>query len=94
MKKLDGNGVGKITQIQLQRENVPDAVEGKEVAVSMPRPIVGRHIKERDILIVDVPEKHAKLLREKYSDRLTVEAIEALRELIEIKRRDDILWAI
>jgi len=94
MMKLDGIGVGKITQIQLQRENVPEAIEGKEVAVSMPRPIVGRHIKERDILIVDVPEKHAKLLREKYSDRLTVEAIEALRELIEIKRRDDILWAI
>ena len=94
MIKLDGTGVGKITQIQFQRENVPNAVEGKEVAVSMPRPIVGRHIKERDILIVDVPEKHAKLFREKYSDRLTVDAMEALRELIGIKRRDDILWAI
>jgi translation initiation factor 5B len=70
------------------------AEEGKEVAVSMPQPIVGRHIKERDVLLVDVPEKNAKLLREKYSGRLTAGAMEALRELTEIKRKKDLLWAV
>ena len=94
MMKLDGVSVGRISQIQDSGEAISEAEEGKEVAISMPKPIVGRHIKERDILIVDVPEKHAKLLRTKYSDRLTVGAVEALRELVEIKRKKDILWAI
>ncbi len=90
----EGTGVGRLTQIQDSGEAISTAEEGKEVAISMPRPIVGRHIKERDILFVDVPEKNAKLLREKYSDRLTAGALEALRELIEIKRKKDLIWAV
>ena len=94
MVNLEGEGVGRITQIQDSGEAIPSANEGKEVAVSMPQPIVGRHIKERDVLLVNVPEKHAKLLREKYSARLTASALEALRELTEMKRKRDPLWAI
>ena len=94
MVNLEGEGVGRITQIQDSGEAIPSAIEGKEVAVSMPQPIVGRHIKERDVLLVNVPEKHAKLLREKYSERLTASALEALRELTEMKRKRDPLWAI
>jgi len=93
MINLEGTRVGRMTQIQDSGEAIQRAEEGKEVAVSMPTPIVGRHIKERDVLIVDVPEKHAKLLREKYSERLTAGAHEALRELTEIKRKKDLLWA-
>ena len=68
--------------------------EGKEVAVAMPQPIVGRHIKERDLLYVDIPEKDAKLLRTKFANRLSESAQEALKELVELKRKTDILWAI
>jgi len=93
MVNLEGTKVGRITQIQDSGEAISEAVEGKEVAVSMPQPIVGRHIKERDILFVDVPEKDAKLLRE-YSERLTVGAMGALRELTEFKRKKDMLWAV
>jgi translation initiation factor 5B len=93
MVNVEGDGMGRITQIQDSGEAISGAEEGKEVAVSMPRPIVGRHIKERDILIVDVPEKDAKLLRDKYAGRLTTGALEALRELTEIKRKKDPLWA-
>jgi len=60
----------------------------------MPQPIVGRHIKEHDLLYVDIPEKDAKLLRTKFADRLTEGAQTALQELIELKRKTDILWAI
>jgi len=94
MINLEGTAMGRITQIQESGETINNAEEGKEVAISMPYPIVGRHIKERDILIVDVPEKHAKLIREKYSQRLSAGALEALRELIEIKRKKDMLWAV
>ena len=93
MVTLEGNRVGPITQIQDSGEAIPQAEEGMEVAVSMPRPIVGRHIKERDVLLVDVPEKHAKLLRDKYPGRITAGALEALGELTEIKRKKDPIWA-
>jgi translation initiation factor 5B len=93
MINLEGTRVGRITQIQDSGEAIPSAEEGKEVAVSMPQPIVGRHIKERDVLLVDVPEKDTKLLREKYPERLTAGALEALRELTELKRKKDLLWA-
>ncbi len=93
MINLEGNRLGSITQIQDSGDSISVAEEGKEVAVSMPRPIVGRHIKERDVLLVEVPEKDAKLLREKYLERLTVGAIEALKELTEIKRMKDPIWA-
>ena len=91
---LEGESLGRITQIQDSGQAIQVAEEGKEVAISMPTPIVGRHIKERDVLHVDVPEKHARLLRVKYSERLTAAALEALRELVEFKRKTDLLWAI
>jgi translation initiation factor 5B len=93
MVNLEGDRLGLITQIQDSGEAISTAEEDKEVAVSMPRPIVGRHIKERDVLLVEVPEKDAKLLRDKYQERLTAGALEALRELIEIKRKKDPVWA-
>ena len=93
MINLEGERIGVITQIQESGEAISHADEGQEVAVSMPQPIVGRHIKERDVLLVDVPENHVKLLREKFTERLTVDAIEALKELTEIKRKKDPVWA-
>lgn len=93
MINLEGSSVGRISQIQDSGVAITGAEEGKEVAVSMPQPIVGRHIKERDVLFVEVPEKDAKLLREKYTQRLTAGAIDALRELTDIKRKKDPLWA-
>ncbi|MFC1803475.1 translation initiation factor IF-2 [Thermoproteota archaeon] len=89
-----GERIGRISQIQDSGSAISKAEEGKEVAVAMPQPIVGRHIKERDLLYVDIPEKDAKLLRTKFAGRLTESANEALRELIELKRKTDILWAI
>jgi len=89
-----GERIGRITQIQESGEAVSQAEDGKEVAVSMPQPIVGRHIKERDVLYVDVPEKDAKILRTKYTNRLTESSNEVLMELVEFKRKDDFLWAV
>jgi translation initiation factor 5B len=89
-----GERIGRISQIQESGKAIGRAEEGKEVAVAMPQPIVGRHIKERDLLYVDIPEKHAKLLRTKFAGRLTESALKALYELIELKRKTDILWAV
>ena len=94
MVNAEGEGLGRVTQIQESGQPIPKAEEGREVAVSMPKPVVGRHIKERDLLFVDVPEEHVRRLREKFTSRLTEGALEVLRELVEIKRKKDPLWAI
>ncbi|MCD6264084.1 translation initiation factor IF-2 [Candidatus Bathyarchaeota archaeon] len=93
MIREDGKQLGKIGQIQESGESLSLASEGNEVAVSMPRAVFERNIKEGDILYVDVPERHAKILLEKYSSRLSEGGLEALRELVEIKRRSNPLWA-
>jgi translation initiation factor 5B len=89
----EGERLGRISQIQDAGNAIGKAEAGKEVAVAMPQPIVGRHIKERDRLYVDIPEKDAKLLRTKFIDRLSESAQEALQELVALKRKKDILWA-
>ena len=90
----EGEKLGRISQLQEGGKAISLAEAGQEVAVAMPQPIVGRHIKERDVLFVDIPEKHVKLLRTKYADRLTESENEALKELTQMKRKKDILWAI
>ncbi|MCG3259639.1 MAG: translation initiation factor IF-2, partial [Candidatus Heimdallarchaeota archaeon] len=58
----DGQRVGRIRQIQDNQETIGEATKGKQVAISIRGPTVGRQIKEEDSLYVDVPEKHAVLL--------------------------------
>ncbi|MCW4049713.1 MAG: translation initiation factor IF-2 [Candidatus Bathyarchaeota archaeon] len=89
----EGDRLGRISQIQDGGDAIGKAEEGAEVAVAMPQPIVGRHIKERDILYVDVPEQHAKQLRAKFGGRLTESEAEALKELVELKHKKDMFWA-
>jgi translation initiation factor 5B len=89
-----GDRIGRVSQIQESGQAVSQVDAVKEVAISMPRPIVGRHIKERDVLYVEVPEQDAKLLRIKYTERLTESANEALKDLVELKRKQDMFWAV
>ncbi|KYH39312.1 MAG: translation initiation factor aIF-2 [Candidatus Bathyarchaeota archaeon B23] len=90
----EGRNLGRISQIQDAGRPISLAEEGKEVAISMPRPVVGRHIREGDVLYVDIPEEHAKMLRDRFPHRLSEESLQTLRELIEIKRRSNPIWAL
>lgn len=84
--------VGSILQIQDKGQNIKEAARDMEVAVSIKGPIVGRHIKEGDILYVDVPESHVRILLTKFKNDLTIDEIETLQELIEIKRKEKPFW--
>jgi len=92
--RMDGKNLGKISQIQDAGKPISLAEAGKEVAISMPKPVVGRHIREGDILYVDIPEEHAKMLRDRFAHRLSEDSLQTLRELIEIKRRSNPIWAL
>jgi translation initiation factor 5B len=88
----DGEEIGEIQQIQEKGKALSEAEQGMQVAISMDKPIVGRHIFEKDILYVKVPELHAKALLTTFMDRLTTEEQEALNEYTNIMRKKTPLW--
>ncbi len=90
--KEDGTIVGRIKGIQEHNENIGEATAGKEVAVAIDGPTVGRQIKEGDILYIDVPEKHAKIVEQELFEAMRVEDKEALMSYMEIKRRGNPFW--
>jgi translation initiation factor 5B len=91
--KEDGQEVGEIMQIQDRGQAVSGANAGMQVAVSLNKPIVGRHIHEGDIFFVRVPEAHVKTLLSKFQDRLSSEDLGALNGLVELMRRKSPFWA-
>ncbi|MEM2129597.1 MAG: translation initiation factor IF-2 [Candidatus Bathyarchaeia archaeon] len=88
----NGKEVGEILQIQDKGEAISSAEIGKQVAISMDKPVVGRHFNEEDILYVEVPEDHVKKLLSKFQDRLGQDEIDCLNEYIEIMRKTTPFW--
>jgi len=89
----DGEEVGEIQQIQEKGKALPEAEQGMQVAISMDKPIVGRHIFEKDLLYVKLPEPDAKALLTAFMDRLTAEEQETLNEYLNAMRKKMPFWA-
>lgn len=89
----DGEEVGEILQIQDKGKAIPEAGEGMQVAISIDKPMVGRHIFEGDLLYVKVPEQDAKALLKNFIDRLAPEEQEALKEYVDLMRKKIPFWA-
>ncbi|MBU4374047.1 MAG: translation initiation factor IF-2 [Euryarchaeota archaeon] len=90
--KENGAVVGTIKGIQERNENISEAAAGKEVAVAIDGPTVGRQIKEGDTLYIDVPEKHAKIAEQELFESMKIEDKETLMAFMEIKRRGNPFW--
>ncbi|WP_367343794.1 translation initiation factor IF-2 [Methanomethylovorans sp.] len=89
----DGVVVGKVKGLQLRGENIGTARTGMEVAMAIEGPTVGRQIKEEDILYVNVPERHAKILEHEICASLSADEVEALDAFLDIKRKENPFWA-
>ena len=85
--KSDGTNIGSINEIQNRGESIATADEGMQVAISMKKPIFGRHIKENDILYVDVDVGVAEGAEKELRGLLSPCEEELLREVYEIKLR-------
>lgn len=82
----DGKRVGEIMQIQEHRKPLEEAVKDQEVAISIRgKVILGRHVKDDDVLFVDVPLEHIDKLLEKYVDVLSDEEVSLLKRLRALK---------
>ena len=86
LMRKDGKRIGEIMQIQEHGKPLKYAEEGQEVAISIRgKVIVGRQIKEGDILYSDVPLDHIAILLDKFVDELSDEEIELLKRIRRLK---------
>ena len=85
----DGNRIGQIKSIRSGQDSMKEAIQGAEVAVAIDGVTVGRQIDEDDVLLVDIPESHARKLRKM---DLSAAEMEVLEELTAIHRKDSHFW--
>tara|TARA_B100000287_G_scaffold357591_1_gene348937 strand:+ start:2173 stop:3951 length:1779 start_codon:yes stop_codon:yes gene_type:complete len=85
----EGRRIGRIKSIRSGQESMKEAKQGAEVAISVDGVTVGRQIDEGDVLLVDIPESHARKLRKMEMSQVEREVYE---ELLELHRKDDHFW--
>lgn len=88
-----GRKLGELQRIQDQGKDIQEAVSGVQVAVSIEDGVVGRNVSEGDTLYADVPERHLKTLMTKFPAELGESDQETIKELIQIKRKENPVWA-
>lgn len=88
----DGEEVGEIQQIQDKGKALSEAQQGMQVAVSMERPIFGRHVFEKDVLYAKIPEAHVRMLSTTFMERLVKEEQDVLNEYVKIMRKKVPFW--
>ena len=89
---LDGRKVGRVKQIKSGQENISEAIQGLEVAISIEGPTVGRQINVGDDLYVDIPEHHVKVLEHEMMNHLSASMIDILDEFTRMKRKERPFW--
>ncbi|NTU99694.1 MAG: translation initiation factor IF-2 [Methanoregulaceae archaeon] len=90
--RRDLKKVGHLKTMQCNQETIREAQAGAEVAISIEGATVGRQFEVGDDLLVDIPERHVKVLEREMVKNLNVSTQEALGEFTEMKRRDDPFW--
>lgn len=84
-----GESIGVVEQIQKEGKSIPKAEAGDDVAISIPEGVVGRNIKEEDVLIVDVPSRDASIINRIFRDQLAPHYLQALEEVATLRKKDN-----
>ena len=85
----EGKRVGQIKSIRSGQDSQKEAIQGSEVAIAVEGVTVGRQINEGDLLLVDIPESHARKLKKM---EMTSAEREVYEELLAIHRKEDHFW--
>jgi translation initiation factor 5B len=93
LMKSDGSKVSLVKTVQEEGKIIQRAGKDKEVAVAIPHVIVGRQLKEGDILYSDLTEEEFKTLK-RLKKYLTPDEIEVVKEIAEIKRQQNPVWGV
>lgn len=90
----DGHKVGKVESMQDKGENKPSTSKGQQVAMAIKDAVIGKDFEEGDVLYVDIPENHYKILETELKSKLSEDELQILDELVEIKRKEDDLYGL
>jgi len=93
LMKADGSRLNIVKSIQSEQKTVEQAERNKQVAISVNGITIGRQINEGDILYSDMNEEEFRKLKE-LKEMLSHEEIELLKEIAEIKRKQNPMWGI
>ncbi len=88
-----GKKIGQIKSIQKNKDSVNKCNCKDRVAISIPNLTIGRQAQEGELFLVDIPENDFRELK-KWAKILSKEEKEILKELAELKRKDNPVWGI
>ncbi len=90
----EGKFVGKLLRMESMGEEVNEVGRNFEVAISVDKAVIGKNVKENDILYTMLSEEQYKKIKEKLIKFLSDEEKEVLEEIVEIRRKVNPLWGI
>jgi len=91
--KPDGSKVGEVRSMQKEGKNVAVAKAGEELAIAIEDVTIGRQLEGDEVLYVEIPEKHAKIIERELLSSFDEETKKAFLEYLEMKRRENPFWA-
>jgi len=86
--------LGEVKAVQSKGEQVSEAVNGSQVAISVDEIVIGRNANEGDILYSQVSESDFKRIKEEFKAFLKKDELDVMRELIELQRKKNPLWGL
>ena len=93
LMKKDGSKASYIKSVQMHNAAVAEAKKDDEVALAIPDIICGRQVREGDVLYSDLDEQHFLKLKQ-LKRYLKEDEIEVIKEIAEIKRKENQVWGI
>jgi translation initiation factor 5B len=84
-----GKKIGVIHQVQENGKSIDEATKGMQIAISIRGPVIGRQINEGDIFYTDLNSKEAKLIADRFKDRLTPEEEDIFNKVLTLRRNED-----
>ena len=81
---MDGKGMvlTKIRQIQSMGKNLKEAKKGEQVAISLPNVMVGRQIKEKDVLYTFITKEQYRTLKNELEKEEEKALLEEIRRIL------------
>ncbi|MBW2964651.1 translation initiation factor IF-2, partial [Candidatus Woesearchaeota archaeon] len=89
----DGQDITTVKSIQHEKDSISKVEAGKQVAIAMPHVTIGRQVSENDILYASIPEADFRKLK-KLKQYLRKDEVEVMKEIAELKRKQNPLWGV
>jgi len=89
----EGREISSVKGIKHEKDSLSKIEEGKQVAFSMDNITIGRQVNEGDILYSSIPEEDFRKLKD-LKKFLSKNEIEVMKEIAEIKRKENPVWGV